>query len=128
MRRSVIIVVIVVVLAAPLAWQIVSCEIANSELQEDLRDLASQNAARLGLSPANTDDDFRNRVVEKAREHGIRLEPDQVTVERTGSEDASAVNLSVDYKTTIGFSGLGFPLHFNPRAQGKPLAPLREPR
>lgn len=128
MRRSVITVLIVVLLAAPLAWQVVSSEIANSELQEDLRDLASENAARLGLSPANTDDDFRSRVIEKAKEHGIRLEPDQVTVERTGSEDAPAVNLSVDYKTAIGFSGLGFPLHFNPRAQGKPLVPLREAR
>lgn len=120
--------VIVVVLAMPLAWQVVSSEIANSELQEDLVDLASQNAARLGLSPTSTDDDFRSRIVEKASEHGIQLEPDQVSVERTGSEDAPAVNLSVDYKTTIGFSRLGFPLHFNPRAQGKPLVPLREAR
>ena len=116
------------VLVAPLGWQVASSEIANAELQEDLRDLASQNAARLGLSSASTDDDFRTRVVEKASAHGIRLNPDQVTVQRTGTEDAPAVNLAVDYAATIGFSGLGFALHFNPRAQGKPLELLREPR
>jgi hypothetical protein len=81
-KVTVIVGVIAVRLVAPLGWQVVSSEIANSELQEDLRDLASQNAARLALSPANTDEDFRNAIVPKAREHGIQLKPDQITAQR----------------------------------------------
>lgn len=120
--------VIVVALAAPVGWQFASCEIANSQLQEDLRDLASQNAARSGLSPARTDEDFRNAIMQKAREHSIQLEPEQVTVQRVGTEDAPAVNLEVDYTASIGLPGFAFPLHFNARAKGKPLEPLRDAR
>jgi len=119
---------IVVAVVAPAGWQIASCEIANSELQEDLRDLASQNAARLGLSPASTDEDFRNAVVQRALNHGIRIEPDQVIVERTGTEDAPAVNLAANYTARIGFPGFGFSLHLNPRVEGKPLEPVRDAR
>ena len=129
MRKVAVIVgVIAVALAAPLGWQIVSCEIANSELREDLGDLASQNAARLGLSRANTDDEFRNAIVQKAREHGIQLKPDQITVQRTGTEDAPSVNLGADYTAPIGFPGLTYALHFNLRAEGKPLERLRDAR
>ena len=120
--------VIAAALAVPPVWQLVACEIANSQLQEDLHDLASQNAARLGLSPASTDDDFRKAVVLKANERGIHLEPDQVIVQRTGTEDAPAVNLAADYAATIGFAGIGFALHFTPRAEGKPLEPVRDAR
>lgn len=127
-KVTVIVGVIVVALAAPVCWQLVSCEVANSQLQEDLRDLASQNAARLGLSPANTDEDFRDAVVQKAREHGIQLQPGQVTVQRVGTEDAPAVNLDVDYKVSIGLPGFAFTFHFNPRAEGKPLEPQRDAR
>jgi hypothetical protein len=119
---------IVLAVAAPVGWQITSCEIANSELQEDLRDVASQNAARLGLTSARTDEDFRNGVVHKAMEHGIRIEPDQVIVERTGTQDAPAVNLRVNYTTSVGLPGFRFSLHFSPRAQGKPLESMRDAR
>jgi hypothetical protein len=120
--------VIAAALAVLLGWQFASCEIANSQLQEDLRDVASQNAARLGLSPASTDEDFRKTVVLKANEHGIHLEPDRVIVQRTGTEDAPAVNLAADYTASIGFAGIGFTLHFNPRAEGKPLERVRDAR
>lgn len=127
-RRAAIVILAVIALAAPFCWQIVSSEIANSELQEDLRTLASQNAARLGLSAPSSDNDFRNAVVEKAREHGIRLEPAQVIVQRTGTTDAPGTNLSADYTVMIGVPGFSYPLHFNPQAKGKPLEPVRDAR
>lgn len=127
-KRAVIVALIVVTLAAPFCWQIASSEIANSELQEDLRDLASQNATRLGLSAASTDEDFRNRVVQEAGEHGIRLRADQVTVERAGTDDAPAVNLGAEYTVRIGMLGFSYEMHFQARAEGKPLEPLRDAR
>lgn len=71
------------VLALTLAagWQIASCEIANLELQTDLRDMAAQVGSRIGLEAPNSDDDLRNAVIHKAEEHDIQLTPHQVTVQ-----------------------------------------------
>lgn len=39
----------VLALAVAVGWQIASCEIANLELQADMRDIAAQVASRIGL-------------------------------------------------------------------------------
>ena len=46
----------VVALSIIVGWQIASCELANLELQEDLRDLAAQTGAYIGLNSFNTDE------------------------------------------------------------------------
>src|SRR3981189_2561222 len=78
-------------------WRIASCELANIELREDMRDLAAQVGTRIGLTPQSTDEDFRRAVIGKAQEHEIQLEPEQVTVERTGSDEAPVIYLAADY-------------------------------
>lgn len=96
------------------SWQIASCELANLELREDLRDLAAQNAHRIGLAPPKSDEDFRSEVIRLAKEHEIQLQPDQVTVQRSGLERAPIIYLAVDYNVRLGLPGFSLALQFNP--------------
>jgi hypothetical protein len=95
-------------------WQIASCEIANLELQTDMRDIAAQVASRIGLEAPNSDEDLRNAVIHKAEEHDIQLEPVQVTVQHTGSGKTSAINIAADYKARVNLLVYSFTLHFTP--------------
>jgi len=104
----------VLAFAGVAGWQIASCELANSELREDMRDLAAQVGTRIGLTPQSTDEDFRRAVVRKAQEHEIQLEPEQVTVERTGTDDAPIIYLAADYKVRVKLPGFSFTFHFTP--------------
>ncbi len=101
-------------LAVAAGWQIASCEIANLELQTDMRDIAAQVASRIGLEAPNSDEDLRDAVIHKAEEHDIQLEPAQVTVQRTGSGKTSAINLAADYKARVNLLLYSFSLHFTP--------------
>ena len=95
-------------------WQIASCELANIELREDMRDLAAQVGSRIGLTPQSTDEDFRRAVMRKAQEHEIQLEPGQVTVERTGTDEAPIIYLAADYKVRVKLPGFSLTFHFTP--------------
>jgi hypothetical protein len=101
MKAKIIIGIALLVLAAIVAYQVGSCEVANLELREDLRDIAAQNAPRIGLTGPNSDEDIRNSVVRSAKNHGIELEPQQVTVQRTGPAESPAIYLAVDYTASV---------------------------
>jgi hypothetical protein len=49
----------VLVLAVVVGWLFASCALYYFELRADLRDIASQNAVRIGLAPESTDDEIR---------------------------------------------------------------------
>lgn len=102
----------VLALVGVAGWQIGSFELANFELRDDMRDLAAQVGWRIGLNPPNTDEDFRRAVVRKAEEHGIQLEPEQVKVQRSGTDVAPIIYLAADYKVRVKLLGLSFALHF----------------
>jgi hypothetical protein len=104
----------VLALAVIAGWQIASCELANLGLREDLRDIASQAGAYIGLVSFNSDEDFRTAVVRAAHSHDIQLEPEQVTVQRTGAVPAQSIYLAVDYKVRVKLPGFSFALHFHP--------------
>jgi hypothetical protein len=104
----------VLALAILAGWQIVSCELANIALHDDMRDLAAQAGAYIGLISFNTDEDFRNAVIRAAKEHEIQLEPEQVTVQRTGTVPAQTIYLAADYKARVALPGFSFTLHFHP--------------
>lgn len=108
------IVVLLVILIV--GWQIGSCEVANYELQDDLRDLASQAGTHIGLSQQTSEDDLRETVIRKAKDHGIELRPDWVKVERSGSGDTLTVFLEADYNRVVRLPGISFTLHFKPSA------------
>ena len=70
-------------------WRIASCELANIEFRGELRDLAAQTGAKIGLNSFSTDEELRDAVIREAKKYEIQLEPEQVTVERTGTPPAS---------------------------------------
>jgi hypothetical protein len=104
----------VLALAITAGWQISSCVLANLELHEDLRDLAAQAGVRIGLVPFSTDEYLRNAVIRDAKRYEIQLEPEQVTVQRTGTARAPIIYLAADYKVRVTLPGCSFTLHFNP--------------
>jgi hypothetical protein len=101
-------------LAIAVGWQIASREIANLELQADMRDIAAQVASRIGLEAPNSDEDLRNAVIHKAEELDIQLDPGEVTVQRTGSGKTLAIYLAADYKARVNLLVYSFTLHFTP--------------
>jgi hypothetical protein len=104
----------VLALAVVVGWPIASWELANLELRDDLRDIAAQNAARIGLAPPSTDEDLRSTVVRAAKGHEIQLEPEQVILHRTGTAEAPILYLAADYSVRVKLPGYSFTLHFTP--------------
>ena len=104
----------VLILLIIAGWQIGSCELANLEFNGDLRDLAAQTGARIGLLSFSTDEEIRSAVIREARKYEIQLEPEQVKVERTGTPPAQIITLAVDYGARVTLPGFSFTLHFHP--------------
>lgn len=115
MARTIIIFgIVALALVAIVAYQIGSCELANLELREDLRDIAAQNAPRIGLTDPNSDEDIRDSVVRSARGHGIALDSQEVSVERSGPVEAPVIRLSVNYAERVNLLGYSMTFHFTP--------------
>ena len=113
-RIKVMAFVAAIALAVWVGGQIGYCEWANVQLQEDLHDIASQAGTRIGYLAPRSDDDFRDAVVRKAKEHDIHLEPSQVSVQRTETGTTSTVSLAADYRSPVKLPGFSFALHFTP--------------
>ena len=120
MRNVVIILAIALVAVAGFAaWQVGLSEFAANELQDDMQDLASQPAARLGVIDPSTDEQLRATIVRKASQHGIELSPAQITVARTGTGNSAAIRLDADYTVPVNLFVTSFNLHFTPSVQGR---------
>lgn len=115
-KLGIIVAVGVLVWIFSAAWQVGAAELANVELRDDMRDMVSQLGARIGFSPAKSDEDFRNAVVQKAQKYGIELAPGQVTVERIVSGDKTDIYLAADYRASIHVIGFSRTLHFKPES------------
>jgi hypothetical protein len=113
--------VAILILACNLGWQIGACELANIELRDDMKDMASQLGARIGFANAKTDEDFRNDILNKARKYDIQLAPQQVTVQRNGEGLSAYMYLAAAYSVPIRFPGFSLQLHFNPESGPKPI-------
>jgi hypothetical protein len=111
--------VALLVLAVMAGWQIGSSEVANMNLQEDMRDMASQAGSRVGFITPSSDEDMSRAVVGKAKEHGIELEPAQVTVRRTTAGETSTLYLAADYSAPVHLAFFSFSLHFTPSSDKK---------
>jgi ABC-type sugar transport system substrate-binding protein len=119
-RVKIFLVLAILALAAIVGWQVAACELANIELRDDMKDLASQLAGRIGFTPPSSDEDFRQAVIKHALKYGIQLGPKQVTVVRTGTGVAAEIYLAADYTAAIHLPGFNFNLHFTPSAGKKP--------
>jgi hypothetical protein len=124
-KAKLILALAVLVPAVIVCWQIASCELANFELHEDLRDLAPQRSAQIGLTSPSTDEDIRTTVIRYAAEHQIPLDRDQVTVQRTGTAQEPVIFIVVDYRVLVKLPGYSFNLHFTPTsAKGNTAWPI----
>jgi hypothetical protein len=104
----------ILVLAGTAAWQIGAWEIANTNLQDDLRDMGSQAGTHIGMVVPKTDEEMNRAVVHKAKEHGVELSPDQVTARRIGSGERTTFYLAADYTVPVNLGLFSFRLHFTP--------------
>jgi hypothetical protein len=87
------------------------------ELRDDLHDLSSQVSAKIGLMDFKTDNDFRDAVIRKAERYDIYLQPEQITVRRSGTVKDPVVYLAADYQTRVRVLGYSFTLHFTPSSE-----------
>jgi hypothetical protein len=99
-------------LVVSVGWQIAAAQIADRQLREDLRDMASQGGAQIGLLEFKSIDDSRDAVIRVAKQHGIALAPNQVTVRRTGAGVAAVTYLGAEYTEPVKLPGFSFDLHF----------------
>jgi hypothetical protein len=109
----------ILILIGSAGWQIAACELANIELRDDMKDMASQLGGRIGLTSFGSDEDFRNDVLRKARKYDIQLAPKQMIVQRTGEGLGSTIYLAADYTVPIHLPGLSFQIHFSPESGKK---------
>lgn len=95
-----------------MGWQIASCEFHNYLLKDDLKNLAAMGAVRIGLAPPPTDQELRAAVIRKAREHQIRVTPDQIVVRRSGSKENPVVFLAAKYQEQVWMPGFALVFHY----------------
>jgi len=112
-KFKLILAVALLALIVSTGWQLASCELANYELQDDLKDIASQAGARIGMARPSSDDELQQAVVARARNHDIQIDPAQVTVRRSGTEEAPVIFLTVNYTAKIGLPGCSVIFHFH---------------
>jgi len=117
MNMKVMLGITVLALAIIAGYPVGSTDLRSRLLEDDINDLAAQLDTRTGLGTSKSDDDYRNAVVRKAMEHGIDLQPNQVTVERSVSEHESILYLAADYSVPVSMLGFSFNLHFNPSSR-----------
>jgi hypothetical protein len=112
-KAAVILGITVVLLGGDIAWQVGACYMANIELQSDLKDLAVQNPGRIGLRPFDTEEELREKVIAKAKGHGIELAPEQVRVKRNLTPEWLDVSLATDYEARVKLLVVSVPIHFS---------------
>lgn len=88
---------------------------ANYSFQDDLRTVALMDSGNL----QKTEEDVRNDVIRKAKEHELPVSPKQVTVQRINTPGMSAVYVAADYSVTVNLPGYSFDMHFNPNSGNK---------
>jgi hypothetical protein len=96
-------------------FQVVPPIMANFGFQDDLRTIALIDGSNL----TKTDDDIRNDVMRKAKEHDLPLDPKQVTVQRINSPGLAAAYVTADYTVTLSLPGYSFDMHFTPNSGNK---------
>jgi len=104
-----------VILVVVALFQVAPPIMANFSFQDDLRQVAMMD----GAAYQKTDDDVRNDVMRKVREHDLPIDPKQVTVQRISTPGLAAVYVAADYTVTVNLPGYSFDMHFNPSSGNK---------
>ena len=96
-------------------FQIVPPILTNYSFTDDLKTVAMMDSANLQKS----DDEVRNDVLKKAKEHDLQLTPKQVSVQRINTPGLSAVWVAADYSVAVNLPGYSFDMHFTPDSGNK---------
>jgi hypothetical protein len=96
-------------------FQVAPPMLANYSFQDDLKTVSLMDSANL----QKTDEDVRNDVLRKAKEHDLPIDGKQITVQRINSPGLSAIYIAVNYSVTINLPGYPFDMSFNPTTGNK---------
>jgi hypothetical protein len=96
-------------------FQVAPVMLANYSFQDDLKTVSLMDSSNL----QKTDEDVRNDVLRKVKEHDLPIEAKQIAVQRINTPGISAVYLSVNYSVTINLPGYSFDMSFNPTSGNK---------
>jgi hypothetical protein len=96
-------------------FQVAPPLMANLSFQDDLRTIALVD----GNATQKTDDEIRNDVLRKVRDHELPIDAKQIVVQRLNSPGIAAVYIAVDYTVPIKLPGYSFDMHFNPDSGNK---------
>ncbi len=102
------------VIVIHLFWQIGWSEFSNVELQDDLQDIASRLDVKTGWSGPAGPEEIRSKIIHKAKQRGIDLKPNQVTVEGENAD----MHLGAAYDVNVTIVGdIAFRMHFSPASK-----------
>jgi hypothetical protein len=101
---------VAIVAVVVFCFQVAPPLMANYSFQDDLKNVAMM----AGGSNQKTDDEIRNEVLRKAKEHELPIQEKQVTVQRMSTPGMNAVYVAVDYTVTVDLPGYPFDMHFTP--------------
>jgi hypothetical protein len=96
-------------------FQIVPPIMANYSFEDDLKNVAMMDGANF----QKTDEDVRNDVLRKVKEHDLPITAKQVVVQRISTPGLAAVYVAADYSVTINLPGYSFDMHFTPSSGNK---------
>jgi hypothetical protein len=96
-------------------FQVVPPIMANYSFEDDLKTVALMDGANF----QKTDEDVRNDVLRKAKEHDLPITPKQVVVQRINTPGLAAVYVAADYSVTVNLPGYAFDMHFTPTSGNK---------
>jgi len=96
-------------------FQVAPPLMANYSFQDDLKTVSLMDSANF----QKTEDDVRNDVLRRAKEHDLPITPKQVTVQRINTPGISAIFVAVDYSVTVNLPGYSFDMHFTPDSGNK---------
>jgi hypothetical protein len=104
-----------IILVVVACFEVAPPLMADYSFQDDLRTVALMDGANF----QKTDEDVRNDVMRKVKEHDLPITPKQVTVQRINTPGLSAVYVAADYSVTVSLPGYSFDMHFNPTSGNK---------
>jgi hypothetical protein len=96
-------------------FQVTPPILANYSFQDDLKNVAMT----AGANPSRTDEEVRNDVLRKSKEHQLPIKPEQVTIQRIGSPGLMAVYVVTEYSVPVNLPGYSFDMHFSPTSGNK---------
>jgi hypothetical protein len=92
------------------AWMLLPPYVHDYQFQDDVR-----NEALINSYNNKSEQDIRNTLAKKAAEYDIPLKPEQINVQRNGTE----LSIWADYTVHVELPGFPLDLRFHPATKNK---------